>query len=100
MDAINTVTTSMLELNPKYVANKTEEVNSFMKQTCLNNCSENGVCLETGLLLLLFFHDHSIMSEVLCIKLKMLPRSWPSQSCHKLSRSMESVTPNIFSDEN
>ncbi|XP_060598147.1 uncharacterized protein LOC132751939, partial [Ruditapes philippinarum] len=48
VEAINTIATNILELNPVYVANKTEEVNVFMKQTCLNNCSGNGVCTETG----------------------------------------------------
>ncbi|XP_053387193.1 uncharacterized protein LOC123542679 [Mercenaria mercenaria] len=46
---LNNAADTILSLNPVYVANNTDIVNSFRLQTCLNNCSGNGVCAETGL---------------------------------------------------
>ncbi|XP_045198375.2 uncharacterized protein LOC123552700, partial [Mercenaria mercenaria] len=46
---LNNAVDAILMLNPVYVANNTDMVVSFRLQTCLNDCSGNGACLETGL---------------------------------------------------
>ncbi|XP_053387636.1 uncharacterized protein LOC123541916 isoform X2 [Mercenaria mercenaria] len=46
---LNNAADTILGLNPVYVANNTDIVNSFRLKTCLNNCSGNGACTETGL---------------------------------------------------
>jgi hypothetical protein len=45
---VNNVADTVLNLNPVFVANNTDKVNNFRSQICLNNCSGNGECLETG----------------------------------------------------
>ncbi|XP_060587375.1 von Willebrand factor D and EGF domain-containing protein-like [Ruditapes philippinarum] len=45
---VNNVADTVLNLNPVYVANNTDKVHVFRSQICLNNCSGNGECLETG----------------------------------------------------
>ncbi|XP_060567990.1 von Willebrand factor D and EGF domain-containing protein-like, partial [Ruditapes philippinarum] len=44
---VNNVADTVLNLNPVFVANNTDKVNTFRLQICLNNCSGNGECLET-----------------------------------------------------
>ncbi|XP_053378774.1 uncharacterized protein LOC123526132 [Mercenaria mercenaria] len=48
VQALSNIVTTVLELNPLYVANNTKVVETFLSQTCLNNCSGNGACSETG----------------------------------------------------
>ncbi|XP_060567989.1 von Willebrand factor D and EGF domain-containing protein-like [Ruditapes philippinarum] len=45
---VNNVADTVLNLNPVFVTNNTDKVNTFRLQICLNNCSGNGGCLETG----------------------------------------------------
>jgi hypothetical protein len=48
VSVLNNAVDTILRMSPGFVANNTEKVNSFRIETCLNNCSGNGVCAITG----------------------------------------------------
>ncbi|XP_060586574.1 uncharacterized protein LOC132742244 [Ruditapes philippinarum] len=49
VSVLNNAVDTILRMSPNFVANNTEQVNSFRIETCLNKCSGNGVCAITGL---------------------------------------------------
>lgn len=38
----------MIDLQPEYAANNTEEIDIFLKNTCSFNCTDRGVCSDDG----------------------------------------------------
>jgi hypothetical protein len=50
---LNNAADTILRMSPIYVANNTDKVNSFRSEICMNNCSGNGICAETGVLIFL-----------------------------------------------
>lgn len=49
--ALNTVVKINLEKDPDFVEANKEKVQTFERQSCLSNCSGNGVCTEEGMLI-------------------------------------------------
>jgi hypothetical protein len=50
---LNNAADTILRMSPVYVANNTEKVYSFRSEICMNNCSGNGICTDTGVLIFL-----------------------------------------------
>lgn len=48
VESVNSIANDMIELQPVYVANNKEKVETFFLNTCPGNCSDNGNCTITG----------------------------------------------------
>lgn len=49
VESVNIVVRHMLEKDPVFVQNNTALVTEFLKASCMNNCSNNGICNDQGM---------------------------------------------------